>query len=126
VSPSVIRPAAAVGVLVVHGAVDDVGDGFEAAVRVPRGADRLARSQIDLAHVVEVDERVEFGHRHAGEAAAYRESFALVAAGCGGQPAHRADPGRDRVERGQAGQDEYVVDGDGRHGGPLSDLVSIR
>ena len=51
--------AAAVGVLVLERPVDDVGDGLEAAVRVPVGALGLVRGVVDLAHLVHVDERVE-------------------------------------------------------------------
>ena len=53
------QAAAAVGVLVLERAVDHVGDGLEAAVRVPRRALRLARRVLHLAHLVHVDERVE-------------------------------------------------------------------
>jgi hypothetical protein len=44
---------------VLERAVDDVGDGLEAAVRVPRRALGLAGRVVDLAHLVHVDERVE-------------------------------------------------------------------
>ena len=74
------QAAAAVGVLVLEGAVDDVGDGLEAAVRVPRGALGLARRVLDLTHLVHVDERVEVGQVDAGESAADGEAFALEAA----------------------------------------------
>jgi hypothetical protein len=70
-------PTAAVGVPVVDHAVDEVGDGFEAAVRVPRRAPRLAGGQVHLADVVEVNERIQFGDRHPGETAAHREPVAL-------------------------------------------------
>ena len=80
VSPLVIDPAAAVGVLVLEGAVHDVRDGLEAAVRVPRRALGLARRVLDLAHLVHVDERVELGQVDAGERAADREALALEAA----------------------------------------------
>src|SRR5438874_634645 len=89
-APTVPAPASAyataLGVPVVHDAVDHVGDGFEAAVRMRRGAHRFAGRQVDLADVVEVDERVQFGQWHAGETAAYRETLTLVAACRGGQP----------------------------------------
>ena len=73
--------AAAVGVLVLERAVDDVGDGLEAAVRVPVGAPRLAGRVVDLAHLVHVDERVEVGQVDAGEGPADREALALEPAG---------------------------------------------
>ena len=71
--------AAAVGVLVLEGAVDHVGDGLEAAVGVPVGAPGLARRVVDLAHLVHVDERVEVGQVDAGEGPADREALALEA-----------------------------------------------
>ena len=71
--------AAAVGVLVLERAVDDVGDGLEAAVRVPVGAPGLARRVVDLAHLVHVDERVEVGEVDAGEGPADGEALALEA-----------------------------------------------
>ena len=51
-------PAAAVGVVVRDHAVDDVGDGLEPAVRVPRRADGLVRRVLDRAELVEQEERV--------------------------------------------------------------------
>ena len=60
-------------------AVDDVGDGLEAAVRVPRRALGLAGRVLDLAHLIHVDERVEVGEVDAGERAAHREPFAFEA-----------------------------------------------
>ena len=105
--------AAAVAVLVLEGAVDHVGDGLEAAVRVPRGALGLARRVVDLAHLVHVDERVEIAHRHAGEGAHDGEALALVAARAGGDLLDRAlgvaERGRGDARQGQG------VSGDGRH-----------
>ena len=86
--------AAAVRVLVLEDAVDHVGDGLEAAVRVPRRALRLARRVLDLAHLVEVDERVEVGEVDAGERPADREALALEAARRGGDAADRRAGGR--------------------------------
>jgi hypothetical protein len=51
--------AAAMGVLVLEGPVDHVGDRLEAPVGVPVGAPRLARGVVDFAHLVHVDEGVE-------------------------------------------------------------------
>src|SRR5882757_3082350 len=62
-----------------EGAVDDVCDRLEAAVRVPGGALGLARRVLDLAHLIHVDERVQLGHRDAGKRAANREALTLVA-----------------------------------------------
>ena len=72
--------AAAVRVLVDEDAVDDVGDGLEAAVRVPGGALGLARRVLHLAHLVHHDERVEVLVVDPGEGAAHREALALEAA----------------------------------------------
>ena len=106
--------AAAVRVLMLEGAVDDVRDGLEPAVRVPRRALGLAGRVLHLAHLVHVDERVEIGEVDAGERAADREALALEAARRGrdgadgplGLVAHLPDTG----QRGD------VVDGDCWHG----------
>ena len=79
VAPSADDPAAAVGVLVLEGSVDHVGDGLEAAVGVPVGAAWLARRVVDLAHLVHVDERVEVGQVDPGEGPAHREALAFEA-----------------------------------------------
>ena len=110
------RAAATVAVLVVEGAVDDVGDGLEAAVRVPRRALGLARGVLHLAHLVHHDEGVERREVDARERAADREALPLVALR---RRRHLQDlaglvseaRGADPVERGQ------VVDGDGGHEG---------
>ena len=52
-------PSAALRVLMLHDAVDHVGDRFEAAMRMPRRAFGLTRCVLHLAHLVEVDERIE-------------------------------------------------------------------
>ena len=63
--------AAAGGVAVGELAVEHVGDGLEASVRVPLGAFRLARAVQRGAGVVEQEEGVGVGHRQrAGERAA--------------------------------------------------------
>ena len=78
------RAAATEGVLVVEDAVDDVGDGLEAAVRVPRRALGLTRRVVDLAHLVHVDERVESRRstpanaRLTGKPSPSKEDWALV------------------------------------------------
>ncbi len=73
------RAAATVVVLVVEDAVEDVGDGLEAAVRVPRGALGLTGRVLDLAHLVHVHEGVEQRQVDAGEGAADGEALALEA-----------------------------------------------
>ena len=78
------QATAAIGVLVAERAVDEVCDGLEATVRVPRGALRLARRVLDLAHLVHVDERVEVLQAHPRERAADREALALEARRRGG------------------------------------------
>ena len=85
-------------------AVDHVGDGLEAAVRVPRRALRLARRVLDLAHLVEVDERVEVAEVDAGERAADREALALEARGARRDAADRALAGDGRVGLGIRGR----------------------
>src|SRR5262249_34061045 len=69
--------AAAVGILVAGGAVDDVRPGLEPAVGVPSGALRLARRVVDLTHLVHVNEGVECSQVDAGERATDREALAL-------------------------------------------------
>ena len=118
------QAAAAVGVLVPERAVDDVGDGLEPAVRVPRGALGLTRGVVDLAHLVHVHERVEPRQVHPGEGAPDREPLALVAGRRGG------DRGDLPLGLGDVGlrdprQHEYVVDGDRWHGFLLRLSASI-
>ena len=79
------RAAAAVGVGVLEGAVDDVGHRFEAAMRMPGRALRLARGVLDLAHLVHVHERVQIGQLHTGECPPDREAFTLEAVRSGGR-----------------------------------------
>ena len=106
--------ATAMGVSVLEDAVDDVGDGLEAAVRMPRSALGLAGSVFDLAHLVHHDEGIEGAKIDAGERAAHREAFTLEAARCRGE---RHDGARDRgrVRCLDARQAQRVVDGDRRH-----------
>ena len=113
--------AAAVRVVVLEDAVDHVGDGLEAAVRVPRRALRLAGRVLDLAHLVEVDERVEVAEqrrpanaRRTGKPSPSKPRGAVVTLRTG---RWRAISG---IGLGDAGQDGDVVDGDGGHGvGPM-------
>jgi hypothetical protein len=110
------EPAAAHRVVVLQKAVHHVGHGLEAAVRVPGRALRLARSVVDLAHLVQVDEWVEVGQVGTGERAEDREALTLEAARCRRDRTHRALC-RDRwVRRRDAGQHGDVVDGDSGHG----------
>ena len=115
VSPSVITPPPPLESWCSKIAVDHVGDGLEAAVRVPRRALGLARRVVDLAHLVHVDERVEVGQVDAGEGPADGEALALEAARRRGDARDRA-VGRDRPGRARAaGQREDVLDGHSRH-----------
>ena len=108
--------AAAVRVRVLEDAVDHVGDGLEPAVRMPRRALRLARRVVHLAHLVEVDERVEVGEVHAGERAPDREALPFEAARRRCHAADRALAGEVGIGLGDPGQDGDVFDDDGWHG----------
>ena len=65
-------------------AVDHVGHRLKPAVRVPGRALGLAGRILDLAHLVEMDERVEQVEVDAGERAPHRKAFAFQAAGRAG------------------------------------------
>jgi hypothetical protein len=108
------RPAAAVGVLVLEGPVDDVRDGFEPAVRVPGRALGLAGRVFDLAHLVHVHEGIELGQVDPGERAADGEALALEAARRGGHASNAPRPRPLGNER-NAVQLGRVLDGDGGH-----------
>ena len=84
--------AAAVGVLVLEGALEDVGDGLEAAVGVPVGALGFVGGVVDLAQLVHVDEGVEVAEIHAGEGPPDREPLALKPARGGQHGPHRPSP----------------------------------
>jgi signal transduction histidine kinase/CheY-like chemotaxis protein len=103
------QAAAAVGVLVAEHAVDDVRDGLEPAVRVPRRALGLTRRVLDLAHLVHVDEGVQLSQVHAGERPADRETLTLEP-GRRGRHRHDRPLGRGGgVGLGDAGQDQNVL-----------------
>ncbi|SKV60298.1 Uncharacterised protein [Mycobacteroides abscessus subsp. massiliense] len=55
------EPASTMGVLMGEPAVDHVGDGLEAAMRVPIRPTRLAGLILDFAHLIHVDERIQLG-----------------------------------------------------------------
>src|SRR5262245_33287191 len=95
--------------------VDDVRQGLEATVRVPRGALRLAWCVLDLAHLVHVDERVQFTQVHSREGPAYREALPLEPARGGRHRTDRPLGHRGRIGYVDAGQDGHVVDSHGRH-----------
>ncbi len=108
--------APAVGVAVLHLAVEQVGDGLEAAVRVVGRAQRLAGQVVDRPHLVEHEERVGAPQvERAGERTAHGEARTL----------ERGDRGRDLRDRpGHAGRVGDGANGcvlgrrDSRHGGP--------
>ena len=102
VSPLVMTPPPPLESWCSKIAVDDVRDGLEPAVRVPRRALRLARRVLDLAHLVHVDERVEVGQVDAGERAADREPLALEAA-------RRGRHGPDAARAGASGRPAGVA-----------------
>jgi signal transduction histidine kinase/CheY-like chemotaxis protein len=115
------QAAAAVGVLVAEHAVDDVRDGLEPAVRVPRRALGLTRRVLHLAHLVHVDERVQLPQLHAGERPADRETLTLEPGRRGG---HRHDRPLSRdggVGLGDAGQHQNVLNGHRWH-----DISSVK
>jgi len=108
------QAAASVGVLVGHLAIDHVGDGLEAAMRMPGRALGLTGGVVDLTHLVEVHEGVEQAQVDAGEGALHREALAFEAAGRGRHGDDRALAGG-RVGPGQAREGQDVVHGDSRH-----------
>jgi len=117
------QAAAPVGVLMAEDAVDHVGDGLEAAVRVPRGALGLARGVFHLAHLVHVDERVQVAQVHARERAADREPFALKVRWRGRELDDRTVPFRSGL--GHPGQDQEILDGYGWHDEHLRGAASV-
>ena len=96
VSPLVMTPPPPFESLCSNVAVDHVGDGLEAAMRVPGRALRFARRVLDLAHLVEMDERVEIGQVDPGERAPDREALPFEAA-------RRARDAPDRALAGDVG-----------------------
>ena len=85
-------------------------------MRVPGCALWLAGRVLHLAHLVQVDERVQLGEIDPRERAPDRETLALEAARGARDAAHRPLAGHDRVRFRDSRQDGDVVDGDGRHG----------
>ena len=107
--------ATAVRISVLEDAVDDVGDGLESAVRMPRRALRLTGRILHLAHLIHHDEGVECAEIDAREGTADGEAFTLEA----------TRRGRDRddgaiLECGiglrHARQRQWIIDGHGGHG----------
>src|SRR5438445_2568714 len=73
------QTAAAGRVLMLEGSVDHVGDRLEPAVRMPGRALRLARSVLNLAHLIHMDEGVEELLIQAVKSSAHRKGVALQA-----------------------------------------------
>ncbi len=110
------EPAAAVRVLVLERAVDHVGDRLETTMWVPGRALRLTGRVLDLAHLVEVHERIEIFERDAGEGAADREPLPFEPVRGVGDAAHGADARYGRIRFRDPRQDSDVIDDDGGHG----------
>ena len=97
--------ATAVRVGVLEDAVDHVGDGLEAAVRMPGRALGLTGGVLHLTHLVEMDEGVQVAQVHAGERASDGEPLALEGAGGARDALDRAWASRQRIGGGQARED---------------------
>jgi hypothetical protein len=63
-----------------------------------------------------MDERVEVGERDTGKGPPYRESFPLVATGCGGDTPNGTLCGTTRIKARELRQGKEIVRGDGWHG----------
>ena len=84
-------------------------------MRMPGGALRLAGGVLHLAHLVEVDERVEVFQADPGKGAADGKAFALEAARGGGDGADGPHRGVAWIGDGHPGQGERGGGGDGWH-----------
>src|SRR5205807_2504015 len=78
------QAASARRITVLEGAVDHVGHGLEPAVRVPGGSLRLARTVLDLTHLVHVNEGIEMALVHSVEGAPNRKALTFQAFRRGG------------------------------------------
>ena len=107
--------SATLGVLVFHDPVDHVGDGLEPAVGMPGGSLGLARGILDLAHLIEVNERIEVVHVDALECPAYREALAFESPRGGGDRFDGALWLPIARGSGDSWQGESVFNGDGGH-----------
>ena len=117
---------AAVGIVVGDLTVEDVADGLDAAVGVPRCSLGLAGAVHLRPDVIEQQEGVGLGEREVtGEGPGDDEPGPLGFAAGGDDLGHRTRPG-DRIGSGDARQDECVFDGDGRHGYRLLSSSSSR
>src|SRR5688572_12548164 len=117
-SPATVRVA------VLERAVDHVGDSLEAAMRVPGRALRLARGVLHLAHLVEMDERIEVAQVDAVKRAPDREPVALEPSWRVRDATHGALACEHGVGRRDAREDGDVVDGDGWHVAIIAPMVA--
>ena len=107
------------GVLVEKGPLHHVGNGFEAAVRVPRSPLGFARTVVHLAHLIQVDEGVEIGELDAVKGPTNRKTLTFHPTGCGGD-LHDTTRAVAGTYRDDTGEFERVSNGDGRHTSTLT------
>ena len=115
------QTAAAGRVLMLEGSVDHVGDRLEPAVRMQGRALRLARSVLNLAHLIHMDEGVEELLIQAVKGPSHRKALALQALWGGRDGDHGACASAGRVQFRDTRQRQNVLD---RHGG--HDLIDNR
>src|ERR1700737_5631785 len=99
------------GVLMLKRAIDHVGDGLEAAMRVPRGPLRLTRTVLHLAHLVHVNEGVEVALIEPVKGAPNREALTFDAPGGRRDGKHGTLDGGGTVGVCDSGQRQDVMDG---------------
>ncbi len=107
--------AAAVRVVVLHDAVDHVGDGLEAPVRMPRCTDGFVRCVLDGSELVEQEERIrDVRVDAAGERPPHGEAGTLDGV-LGGDDASHGTADRRRRRLGQSGKEKRVGNSHSRH-----------
>ena len=94
--------------------IDHVGNGLEAAMRMPRRPLGLARGVLNLAHLVHVDEGVEVGQRCPGEGAPDGKALSLESRRSVGDALHLSEPRRG-LRRRYSGQRQVVWNGHSGH-----------
>src|SRR5260370_15862399 len=110
-----VGAARAGGVLVLKGPVDHVGDGREAAMRVPCRTLGLAGAVLHLAHLVHVNEGVEVALVEAVKGARDGKALAFDTFGRRGDGEQGTLDGGGRVGVRDAGQRQDVFDGNRGH-----------
>ena len=98
-----------------EGAVDHVGHGLEAPVRMPGRPLGLTRCVVDLPHLVHVHEGIELRQAHAGEGPPYGETLPFEAGGRRGHGSHWPLVRPCPLRRRDSWQSRQVVDGYCRH-----------